>query len=182
MLEIGNGISIPESRTHFALWAAMKSPLLIGTDLSRFNEQDTEIQILKNRHLLAFNQDPNIGEPAKPYKWGTNPDWTFDDAHPPEYWSGSSTAGTLALVANTDEVPRNKTIKFTEIPELVVGRTYRAIDVWTDLELGCINDEIVFEILPHDTAVVLLVDDCPSPMEKSRSNDQIVLDQLSSYE
>lgn len=32
MLEVGNGnLTLAENRAHFALWAAMKSPLLIGT-------------------------------------------------------------------------------------------------------------------------------------------------------
>jgi hypothetical protein len=32
MLEIGNGnLTLAENRAHFALWAAMKSPLIIGT-------------------------------------------------------------------------------------------------------------------------------------------------------
>ena len=34
MLEVGNkGLSLPEQRTHFALWAMAKSPLLIGSDV-----------------------------------------------------------------------------------------------------------------------------------------------------
>ena len=28
-------LSLPEQRAHFALWALMKSPLLIGTDLRK---------------------------------------------------------------------------------------------------------------------------------------------------
>jgi alpha-galactosidase len=32
MLEIGNGnLTLAENRAHFALWAAMKGPLIIGT-------------------------------------------------------------------------------------------------------------------------------------------------------
>jgi alpha-galactosidase len=32
MLEVGNGdLTIEENRAHFALWAVMKSPLIIGT-------------------------------------------------------------------------------------------------------------------------------------------------------
>ena len=32
MLEVGNGnLSLAENRAHFALWAVMKSPLIIGT-------------------------------------------------------------------------------------------------------------------------------------------------------
>ena len=38
MLEVGNGaLTAAETRTHFAFWAAMKSPLLIGTNVSRLS-------------------------------------------------------------------------------------------------------------------------------------------------
>ena len=34
MMEIGNGdLSTEEQRTHFAAWAFMKSPILLGTDV-----------------------------------------------------------------------------------------------------------------------------------------------------
>ena len=36
MMEIGNGggnLTIQEERTHFAVWAFMKSPILLGTDV-----------------------------------------------------------------------------------------------------------------------------------------------------
>lgn len=35
MMEIGNGqLTIQEQRTHFAAWAFLKSPILLGTDVS----------------------------------------------------------------------------------------------------------------------------------------------------
>lgn len=35
MLEVGNGnLTAAETRAHFALWAIMKSPLIIGTAVS----------------------------------------------------------------------------------------------------------------------------------------------------
>lgn len=35
MLEVGNGnLTLAENRAHFALWAIMKSPLIIGTAVS----------------------------------------------------------------------------------------------------------------------------------------------------
>ena len=38
MLEVGNGaLTAAETRTHFAFWAAMKSPLLIGTNEKLFS-------------------------------------------------------------------------------------------------------------------------------------------------
>ena len=34
MMEIGNGnFTVQEERTHFATWAFMKSPILLGTDV-----------------------------------------------------------------------------------------------------------------------------------------------------
>lgn len=36
MMEIGNGaLTIQEQRTHFAAWVFLKSPILLGTDVSR---------------------------------------------------------------------------------------------------------------------------------------------------
>lgn len=38
MLEVGNGdLTLAENRAHFALWAVMKGPLIIGTAVSRSN-------------------------------------------------------------------------------------------------------------------------------------------------
>lgn len=57
MLEIGNGgLSNEEERSHFALWALAKAPLIIGCDLSSISTQS--LNILKNKQLIAVNQDP----------------------------------------------------------------------------------------------------------------------------
>jgi hypothetical protein len=48
MLEVGNkGLTIAEQRTHFALWAMGKSPLLIGSDVRSINA--SSLEILKNK-------------------------------------------------------------------------------------------------------------------------------------
>src|SRR5882724_2509371 len=83
MLEVGNGgLTEPQERTHFALWAAMKSPLLIGTDLIKI--KPSSLAILKSRPLIEFNQDPVYGKPARPFKW----DGVYKKYVPPSYWSG----------------------------------------------------------------------------------------------
>lgn len=47
MLEVGNGgLSANEERAHFGIWAIAKSPLLIGTDLSKISS--SSLAILKN--------------------------------------------------------------------------------------------------------------------------------------
>lgn len=40
MLEVGNGdLTVQENRAHFALWAIMKSPLIIGTAVRGYNSE-----------------------------------------------------------------------------------------------------------------------------------------------
>lgn len=55
MLEIGRRLTAEEDRTHFGLWCIMSSPLLIGCDLTHIKPQT--LQLLKNRDLIALNQD-----------------------------------------------------------------------------------------------------------------------------
>ena len=56
MLEVGNGgLTLGEQRAHFALWALLKSPLLVGTDLRRLHPDS--LAVLKAREVIAVNQD-----------------------------------------------------------------------------------------------------------------------------
>jgi alpha-galactosidase len=153
MLEIGNGnLTLAESRSHFAFWAAAKSPLIIGTDLSVLPTD--HVDILKNEALLTFHQDPVYGGPATPYKWGTNPDWTFNATNPAEYWSGASTKGTLVLALNTLDETAWREIKWAEVPELKEGwgtESFEVTDVWTGKSLGCVSGGVGRWVGSHDT-------------------------------
>ncbi|ORY39622.1 glycoside hydrolase [Rhizoclosmatium globosum] len=57
MLEVGNGrMTQEEYRTHFSVWAALKSPLLLGHDLTKTTRKTLEI--IGNKRVIAINQDP----------------------------------------------------------------------------------------------------------------------------
>lgn len=63
MLEVGNnGLTTTEERTHFALWAVVKSPLIIGCDLTTVS--NTSLSILKADLLIKANQD-SLGNQAR---------------------------------------------------------------------------------------------------------------------
>lgn len=158
MLEVGNGdLTQEETRSHFAFWAAMKSPLLIGTDLTELSGEN--IGVLKNEYLLAFNQDPVYGGPATPYKWGTNPDWTYNDTYPAEYWAGASQAGILILLLNPSNVTQTKEATWSDVPGLE-GSRYQVTDVWTGSDLGCAQSSYSLNVSSHDTAVLLVGNAC----------------------
>lgn len=156
MLQIGNGVlTLAESRTHFAFWAAGKSPLLIGTNLSAIPSD--ELAILKNTYLLGFNQDTVYGKPATPYKWGYNPNWTFDKNHPAEYWSGRSTKGVLVLIFNSQNATASRTMSFSEVPQLSgKGNSFEVTDIWSGSSLGCVATGIRRSLVSHDTAGFLV--------------------------
>ena len=54
---MGNGLlTFEEQRSHFALWAVMKAPLIISADLRTL--QPASLAILTAHELIAVNQDP----------------------------------------------------------------------------------------------------------------------------
>lgn len=55
MLEIGRGLTAAEERTHFGMWCALSSPLLVGCDLTAV--PPASLALLTNPELIAVNQD-----------------------------------------------------------------------------------------------------------------------------
>ena len=55
MMQLGNGLSNDEEKSHFAMWCMMSTPLMIGCDLTTI--KNSTIEILKNSELIAINQD-----------------------------------------------------------------------------------------------------------------------------
>ncbi|KAF8330632.1 glycoside hydrolase [Amanita rubescens] len=127
MLQLGNGdLTYDESKTHFTAWALMKSPLLIGTDLTKITPDI--LGILKNEEILAINQDPVVGQSISPFRWGFNADWTNDLAHPAQYWSGPSQNGTVFMLLNVLDKPADMFFNLTESPWTRAGRQYSVRD------------------------------------------------------
>jgi hypothetical protein len=64
ILEVGNGVLTPaEERAHYSLWVVMKSPLLIGCDLTQ-PSCVAALPLFLNKELLAVSQDA-LGVPAQ---------------------------------------------------------------------------------------------------------------------
>ena len=55
MMEVGNGMTAAEDRSHFSLWAMLNSPLIAGNDLRTMSKQT--LDILTNKDIIALNQD-----------------------------------------------------------------------------------------------------------------------------
>lgn len=68
------GCTDTEYRTHFALWAIMNSPLMIGCDIRKASPE--ALKILTNKEIIAINQDPEGRGPYCIRQWN-NPDNVF---------------------------------------------------------------------------------------------------------
>ncbi|KAJ7449054.1 glycoside hydrolase superfamily [Mycena galericulata] len=158
MLQLGNGgLTYDEAKSHFTAWALMKSPLLIGTNLSAITPDI--LGILKNTEILAINQDPVVGESISPFRWGINPDWTSDSSSPAQYWSGAAQSGTVFMLLNTLSEPATMFFSLTESPWIRAGRQYSVRDLWTHTDNGTAVRNFTATNVPAHGVVALLLKD-----------------------
>ncbi|RDB30644.1 putative alpha-galactosidase B [Hypsizygus marmoreus] len=158
MLQLGNGgLTFEESKSHFTAWALMRSPLLIGTNLSTITPEI--LGILTNKEILAINQDDVVGKSISPFRWGTNPDWTSNSTHPAQFWSGPSKYGTVFMLLNTHNEPSTLSFNLTESPWIRAGRQYYVRDLWAHTDNGTAVRNFTAQDVPSHGVVALLLKD-----------------------
>ncbi|CAK0783007.1 hypothetical protein CVIRNUC_006202 [Coccomyxa viridis] len=132
MLEVGSPggskLTYTEQRSHFALWAVIKSPLIIGADLRNMKKE--ELTLLKSREVIAINQDPLGIAGDRVWKQG-----------PYEVWAAPLLGGARAVVlfnrhVSSDEKfdEHNMTLHWSmvglpEDMEVVVRDIYKERDI-----------------------------------------------------
>ncbi|KAJ3981006.1 glycoside hydrolase [Lentinula detonsa] len=154
----GNGgLTFDEAKSHFTAWALMKSPLLIGTNLSAITPDI--LQILTNTEILSINQDPVVGNSISPFRWGINPDWTSNSTFPAQYYSGPSENGTVFMLLNTLNETSDMFFNLTESPWIRAGRQYSVRDLWTHTDNGtAVRNFTAANVPPHGVVALLLED------------------------
>jgi len=111
MLEIGNGgMSDEEYKLHMTMWAATKSPLIMGTDIRSLSA--SSLSIYTNPAILAISQDP-LGTSAVRR-------WHYDVNDVDQYglgsvsmWSGGLAQGDVVVIllnAGNVDRPMNATL------------------------------------------------------------------------
>ena len=142
MLEVGNGgMTTTEYESHFALWALLKSPLIIGCDLNTITN-DT-LKILSNYEIIAVNQDP-LGIPA------TRLSANIDE----QIWGGPVVGGKVALLFNLQLIPRIMTLDFNL---LKLEGEHFVRDLSLHQNVGFFTDKFKAIVQPHGVIVVKIV-------------------------
>jgi alpha-galactosidase len=153
IMEVGNNgkgtppgnLTYEETKAHFTAWAFLKSPLIIGTDLTTASNETLEI--LGNTDVIKINQDPNVGASISPFRWGDNtyivgnpsyPQvyWPSDPMAPAQYWSGNSSYGVVFMLLNLQDSPQNMSFSLVESWAIRAGRQYSVYDMWLHQDMG----------------------------------------------
>ncbi|KAL2844173.1 putative alpha-galactosidase B [Aspergillus pseudoustus] len=167
ILEVGNfgqgspqgNMTDDEEKSHFTAWALLKSPMLISANLT--NISSSSVEVLSNQDLLRINQDPHVGASISPFRWGINEDFTFNETHPAQYWTGNSSYGVVFMVLNTLDTVEVMSFNLTESWAIRAGRLYDVYDMWSHTHNGTAYRNVTVTLPPHGVAALLLNDAGP---------------------
>ncbi|ORY11691.1 alpha-galactosidase [Clohesyomyces aquaticus] len=149
MMQISNGkLNAGEERAHMGLWAIGKSPILLGMDLSKISS--SSLAIVKNKALLAINQDP-LGKPATTFRPSGAAAPSASALYP--YWAGPLSDGVVIGLVAADSAA-TLTVKFADVPGLGAG-TFS----WTEVYSGKTGSgtSVSAQLALHDMAVFKVV-------------------------
>lgn len=144
MLHIGAGDfdenHLTEARSHFALWAMVNAPLLIGYDLR--HAPKALLEIFGNAELIALNQDP-LGDQAVLVHHEGQVQVLL-----------KTLSGGRKAVALFNRGAQPARAKLTNEQLKIAPRTPVALrDLWTGADAPSFTDATTFDLAPHETRV-----------------------------
>ena len=142
MLEVGNGgMTTPEYRSHFSLWAILAAPLMAGNDLRSMTPEIRDI--LTNKEVIAIDQDPLGREGRRVWKEGDL-----------EVWAKQMQDGSRAVVLlNRGGSEQPMTLRWEQIG--YPGHLAAVVrDLWAHKELGKFTGKFSTSVESH--GVVML--------------------------
>lgn len=153
MMEVGNGMTNTEDKSHFTLWSMMASPLFAGNDL-RIMKSET-LNILTNKEIIAINQDA-LGIQGFKYQSENGVDvWVkplFDENWAVVFLNRSDKTQKI----NFDwkkHIIEDKDFKY--ILNLT-SQKYNVRDLWEHINLGNTNKIFQKELASHDVIAIKL--------------------------
>lgn len=96
MLEVGNGgMTDDEYKVHMTMWAAAKSPLIIGTDIRTLSA--SSLSIYTNPAILAISQDPAGSPIIRRWRYFVNETDQYGQGEI-SMWAGTLAEGDMVVV------------------------------------------------------------------------------------
>jgi len=140
--EVVGGCNATEYKTHFALWAIMNSPLMIGCDIR--NMTDSTKEILLNKDIIAINQDIECRGPFCIRQWN-NPEKVFALVKP--LHGGEYAIGFF----NFGDQKSEMSLQFYDIGlPYSSGRGLELYDCYSHQTIGTFTERYAAQIDSHD--------------------------------
>ena len=145
MMEVGNGgMTIPEYRAHFSLWALLAAPLIAGNDVRSMSPEIKEI--LTNSEVIAVNQDKLGREGERVRKNGDL-----------EVWAKTLADGSRAVILfNRSSEEAEVSVAWEEIG-YPAHLTAKVRDLWAHKEAGTFTGSYSAKVASHAVVMVKIV-------------------------
>ena len=139
------GCSDVQYQTHYALWAFLGSPLMIGCDIREMSDETR--RILMNDEMIRINQDPLCRQPYKVKNHAWNDKVLI--------YVKALADGDLAIgMFNLSDEKSRAAMNLDEIGlPFSTGRTLELTEVWTCENLCANNASLVTELEPFASKV-----------------------------
>jgi alpha-galactosidase len=145
MMEVGNGgMTIPEYRAHFSLWALLAAPLIAGNDVRSMSPEIREI--LTNAEVIGVNQD-KLGREGERVK--KNGDL--------EVWAKMLADGSRAVILfNRGSEEAEVSVAWEEIG-YPAHLTAKVRDLWAHKEAGTFTGSYSAKVASHTVVMVKII-------------------------
>ena len=148
MMQIGNGLTHEEERSHFAMWCMMSTPLMIGCDLTAIPAET--LAILKNTELIALDQDPACLQAYVTKEYRGRDSALLGEVWIKDLGEARSCEKAIAFL-NRSEAPL--AMRLTAAEAGLGGRIVALRDLWAHRDLP-LTDTFDCVVPPHGTVVL----------------------------
>jgi alpha-galactosidase len=149
MMEVGNGLTDTEGRTHFSMWAILAAPLIAGNDLRSMSAATKAT--LTNAEVIAVDQDAMGVQGRLVASPGTNL----------QVWSKTLAGTNTRAVAllNRGTAAASITVQWSALGIPTGAATVR--DLWSHTDLGSFSGSYTASSVPSHGVAMLKVTSTP---------------------
>lgn len=146
-LEVGVAdMTLHEQRTHMSFWAALKSPLIIGADLSKLSNET--LAVVKNKEIIKISQD-KLGMAVRFVE-------ELSVEREKQVWVGElSGKRTVVLILNESANTDVLDFDLGNVPGLDRKTSYAVLDVWSAYKQEGVKRNYRLKIESYETKVII---------------------------
>ena len=146
MMQVGNGMTYEEDKSHFSMWCMLSVPLILGNDLTRMSEET--LGIVTNKELIDINQDPACIMATVAMESNGIQVW--------EKPLGSEFSNVKAVaILNRNDSPATATIKWSDVG---MNGDVQVRDLWAHEDLN-VGDSYTVNLPAHGVVVLKVTGD-----------------------